>query len=54
MVETKQEEIKPEETKILEPEPIKKKSIILGIDPGFVKCGFGILEFETGNYVESF
>ena len=47
-----------EETKTKEvtanPESAEKQKVILGIDPAWKKCGFGIIALDTGKYIESF
>lgn len=34
--------------------PVYKGDVMLGIDPAFKKCGFGIISMEDGRYIHSF
>lgn len=45
-----------EETKTKEvtPESAEKQKVILGIDPAWKKCGFGVISLDTGKYIDSF
>lgn len=37
----------------VEEQPAQKIKCILGIDPAFKNCGFGLIEQTTGKYVAS-
>lgn len=48
---------KPAEEEKKEEQPKKedfKGAVILGIDPAFKKCGFGLISVEKGEYIHSF
>ena len=32
---------------------MEKTKVILGVDPAFIKCGFGIIDLE-GKYIDSY
>ena len=46
--ETKTEDIKTPQVNA------EKQKVILGIDPAWKKCGFGVISLDTGKYIDSF